>query len=211
MPKPKIKTGHPRTVRRCVHENPRGAARARHRGVVLIIALIMLVIISLLATLSMRNAVSTEKVSGTVRTTELAAQAAEIALRHCEQSVAEVVTVASGGTATFSTSFTLSKILPVSSTPQWQSTTIWDSTSTATYVLPLTLVNQSGLTATYKRPPECMVEPLPLMLTGTTVASTTASFVVTARGFGPEVAAADVNRARPVGTEVWLQSHIELQ
>jgi Tfp pilus assembly protein PilX len=207
----KPKTGHSRTPRPRVRTSLPPLARTRHRGVVLIVALIMLVVISLLATLSMRNAVSTEKVSGTVRTTELAGQAAEIALRHCEQSVVEVVTVASGGTSTFSTTFTLNRILPASSTPQWQSTTIWDSTSTATYVLPLALVNQAGLTVTYRRPPECMVGTLPLMLNSTGLTSHTASFVVTARGFGPEVAAANGNRDRPIGSEVWLQSHIELQ
>jgi type IV pilus assembly protein PilX len=209
---PKSKTGpFPILLRRLpARSRPPGAA-ARHRGVVLIVALVMLVVISLLATLSMRNAVSTEKVSGTVRTTELATQAAEIALRHCEQSVVQIMVSASGGTTTFSTTFTASNILPVNSTPLWQSTTVWDSTSTATYVLPLALVNQALLTPTYRRPPECMVGPVPLLLPGAAAASTTASFVITARGFGPEVAPADANRSRPVGSEVWLQSHIELQ
>ena len=182
----------------------------RQRGVVLIIAMIMLIVISLLAVRSMRNASSTETISGNVRTTELATQAAEIALRHCEASVVNVVAVAGGGTPTYSTTFVASNILPASTTTsaQWQDTTVWDSTSTAAYVLPLTMVNQTGLTSTYKRAPECMVEPLPTMMTATGAVSTTASFVITARGFGPEVAN---NRNRPLGSEVWLQSHIELE
>jgi Tfp pilus assembly protein PilX len=65
----------------------RRARPATQRGVVLIIALVMLVVISLLTTLSIRSAVSTESVSGNVRTTELASQAAEIALRYCEDAV----------------------------------------------------------------------------------------------------------------------------
>lgn len=184
--------------------------RTQH-GVVLIIAMILLIVISLLAVTSMRNAGSTESVLGNVRTTELATQAAEIALRHCESSVVEVVTVASGGTPSYTTTFVASNILPASNPAQWQGIATWDSNSTATFVLPLSLVNQTAMTSTYKRPPECMVEPLPVMLTSSSAISTTASYVITARGFGPEVAAADASRSRPTGTEVWLQSHIELQ
>jgi len=186
------------------------------RGVVLIIALILLVVISLLAVTSLRNAGSTETVLGNVRTTELATQAAEIALRHCESSVVEIVTVASGGSSTYAANlngFTAANILPASTTTtaQWQDISIWDSNSTAPVVLPLSIVNQTATTATYKRPPECMVESLPVMLAGGL--STTASFVITARGFGPEVPALTdpTTRVRPTGTEVWLQSHIELQ
>lgn len=179
---------------------------AQH-GVVLIISLILLVVISLLAVTSLRNAGSSESVAGNVRTTELATQAAEIALRHCEASVLKV----KGGTAPYTTTFVEGNILPVADPPEWQKMTTWDSTSTATFVLPLPLVNQSNMAlTTYQRPPECMVEPLPVKSAGSNTPVTT-SFVITARGFGPEVAAADAARTRPQGTEVWLQSHMELE
>ena len=188
---------------------PGSARRAAERGVVLIIALILLVVISLLAVTTMRNTGSTESIAGNVRTTALAFQAAEIALGHCERSVGNAIL---GGAAAYTTTFTITNILPPTSTtttPEWQSAPTWDSTSTATYVLPLSSVNQAGMTATtYQRPPECMVVPLPVMLS--TGVSSTSSFVVTARGFGPEVAAADASRSRPVGSVVWLQSTIEL-
>jgi hypothetical protein len=45
------------------------------------------------------------------------------------------------------------------------------------------------------------------MPTGT-ASVTPSAFVITARGFGPEVAAGS---GRPQGTEVWLQSTIEIQ
>ena len=181
------------------------------RGVVLIIALVMLIVISLLALTSIRNAASTETIAGNVRTTELATQAAEIALRHCEASVLNTLTVAAGGTPAYATTFTAFNILAPTTPPRWQNMAIWDSVSGAAYVLPLSLVNQPGMTLTYQRPPECMVEPLPLMPSGSGVVNTTSSFVVTARGFGPEVAPADASRNRPVGSEVWLQSHIDLE
>ena len=174
---------------------------------VLIIALILLVVISLLAVTSMRNASSSESVAGNVRTTELATQAAEIALRHCESSATRITRVLAGDTtsaeAIYSTTFVEANIMRASTSVSWQSIATWDSTSTVTFVLPSTLV---GGTATYKRPPECMVE----SLTGTTPVGESASFVITARGFGPEVAAADPSRTPPQGTEVWLQSTIEI-
>lgn len=183
-------------------------ARAQ-AGIVLIIALILLVVISLLAVTSMRSAASSENIASNVRTTELATQAAEIALRHCESSAIKVVKVLGGDTtsaeATYSDQgLTSSQILWATTSVQWQSTATWDSTSTVTYVIPTSMV---GGTSTYKRPPECMVE----SLTGTTPVSTGAAFVITARGFGPEVAAADSTRSRPQGTEIWLQSTIEIQ
>ena len=185
-----------------------GRERQAQRGVVLIIALILLVVISLLAVTSLRNAGSTESVAGNVRTTELATQAAEIALRHCESSAIKITKLIAdpldtSAEATYTTTLAEINILRASTSVQWQSTATWDSTSTATYVLPPSLV---GDTATYKRPPECMVE----SLTGVTAVGTNAAFVITARGFGPEVAAADASRTRPQGTEVWLQSTIEL-
>jgi type IV pilus assembly protein PilX len=177
--------------------------------VVLIVAMILLIVISILAVTSMRNSASTEALAGNVRTTELATQAADIALRHCEQSVIEIATVATGGTSTgYATTITAADIQPVASPPNWQNTALWDSTSTAVLVLPSSLV---GDTATFKRPPECMIENLPVILASGTTVNSTASYVITARGFGPEVPAADASRSRPLGSEVWLQSHIELQ
>ena len=186
--------------------------RQAERGIVLIISLVLIVVISLLAVGSMRNAASSESVAGNVRTTELATQAAEIALRHCESSAIKVTKLLANPADTSAEAIyadqglDITEILWANTSVQWQSTATWDSTSTATFVLPLPLVNQPGMTVTYKRPPECMVE----SLTGVIPVSTTASFVITARGFGPEVAAADPSRTRPQGTEVWLQSTIEL-
>jgi type IV pilus assembly protein PilX len=202
------------------HWPRRAAPCRRHRaapqplqcGVALVVVLIFLVVVSLLAATSMRNATSSESVLGNVRTTEMASQAAEIALRHCEASVLHVLIVAAGGNSTYATTFELSNILQVSSPPHWQNIANWDSAPGLPYVLPLSLVNQIGIQfAAYKRPPECMVEPVPIVLAGESVLNTTTTFVVTARGFGPEVAAADASRSHPVGSEVWLQSHIQIQ
>ena len=192
---------------------PRQRSASSQRGVVLIIAMILLLVISLLAITSVRNVASSEKVLGNARTTQLALESAEIALRHCEASVREVISVASGNPSAYATTFTASNILPTATTPQWSDLGIWDGSSSDVYVAPLSLVNQTGTVAitAYQRPPECMVVPLPVVLTGSTDVSTTASFVVTARGFGPEVPAlSSSTRIRPVGTEIWLQSQFAI-
>jgi type IV pilus assembly protein PilX len=159
------------------------------RGVVLIIALIMLVVISLLATLSIRNATSSEAVSGNVRTTQLATQAAEIALRYCEDSVEQ--SVIAGGTPTIA-------ISTYQAPARWTDMNEWDGAGTAKVLVPAASVNTNTATVTFNRVPECLVERLSII--------GTKSFVITARGFGPEVANV---AGRPKGSEIWLQSTLE--
>ena len=179
----------------------------QHHGFVLIIALILLVVISLLTVTSMRGAGSAESIAGNVRTTELATQAAEIALRHCESSAAQLATnTAATDPAFYTTDLVITKISPITSS-LWKSTTTWDSsTSTATYILPTSNFPVGG-TTTYKRAPECMIELLSGSMPTGTASVTPSAFVITARGFGPEVAA---GTGRPQGAEVWLQSTIEI-
>ena len=190
----------------------RASPVAKQKGVVLIMALIMLVIITMLSTFSMRNGASTEIVSGNVRTTALASQAAEMALRYCEEATIQIsaaaVTLASVPT-----------IQSYSATPLWNVKTNagvltnWDtatSTSPPVFVVPLSVVNQNATTdITFKRAPECIVERVQV-LSSTGVPTSTNTYIITARGFGPEVAAADASRSRPVGSEAWMQSTIEL-
>ncbi|MBI2771379.1 MAG: hypothetical protein HYX47_17275 [Burkholderiales bacterium] len=166
----------------------------------LIIALIMLVVISLLATMSVKNAASSEGVNGNIRLSQLASQSAEIALRYCEDAVIQMVS----GTGTL---VLLPTIQNYAATPSWKlGTTSWDVTPTVAFPLPIASVNASAASATYARPPECMVE----RLSPAGSAKYSSNFVVTARGFGPEVPAATSARARPNGSEVFMQSTIEL-
>lgn len=161
--------------------------RQSEQGVVLVITLIILLLIALLAASGMRNASSAEQVLGSVRTTVLAREAAEAALRYCEESVqksGEVPVLGNGAT-------------------DWTTISKWDGAASTVFVLPAAVLNQVKLTETYKRMPECMVELVP---------PTTSTYVITARGFGPEVKSVVANESRrPDGTEVWLQSHIELE
>ena len=180
------------------------------RGVVLVLALLMLVMISLLAVTALRNAGSAESVAGNLRVTELATQAAEIALRHCEASVLADMTLAAGGESTYPTTLDDSYISPLGTPPNWQNKALWDGDAHSVFVLPLGLLNQPGVTtSTYKRAPECMVEQLPA---APGVGPPATFLVITARGFGPEVAGlSGGSRTRPVGSEIWLQSDIRVE
>ena len=179
--------------------------KSRQRGVVMIVILIVLGLLSVAAVSNLRSASSTENIAGNLRLTELATQAAETALRHCE---ILAITNANGGS------------LPTKI--DWSKVSNWDSPSVKPELLKLSEVNPSGISPIYLRPPECMVESLteldtnlPVLSTdGLTVVSkdgtaknSKSSYRITARGFGPEVAA-DISRSRPNGTEVWLQSDI---
>lgn len=189
------------------------------RGVVLIISLILLVVISLLAVTSMRNAGSSESVASNVRRTELATEAAEIALRFCEEHVVKVMSTSPppATTPTLPTTPATPIILAPTDPPKWQdksTSTGWDSKdSPAAVSAPLldSKVNPAGIAKTYQRPPECMIE-MQFPPGGiSTNLTRTSSFVITARGFGPEVLPADSARSRPQGSEAWLQSHIQIQ
>ncbi len=183
---------------------PRLPPRRAQRGVVLIIALLLLVVISLLTVTGIRNASSSENVAGNARTTEMATQAADIALRHCESSLLSLV----GGAVPYATTFVPANILPATQPPKWQNMSTgsgWDSSTAPVFVVPLALLNSLGMAFNiYQRPPECMVETVSAVTTGQSV-----FYVITVRGFGPEVPALIGGvRVRPVGSEVWLQSNV---
>jgi type IV pilus assembly protein PilX len=183
---------------------------ARQRGVVLIIALVMLVVVSLLASFSVRNAVSSEAVSGNVRTTQLASQAAEIALRYCEDvTVTYVKALPTGTGITYPRTIASGPTLLAYTSGRATTTSNWDVVSTNVFPVPATAVNQ-GATDTFQRVPECMVENVPVVNAASTGLDTTSTYMVTARGFGPEVQD-DATRGRPTGSEVWLQSTIQIQ
>lgn len=187
--------------------------RKGQRGLVLVVALIFLTVLFLIGAVAIRTAQSTESIAGAVRTSELAIQAAEVALRHCEQSVVEVMRVAQGLPASYPTTFGPQHILPRAQADAWESAQAWDNPLVPLYTLPLEMLNQPAPAfAMYKRPPECMVAPIATVPTSSAALSDTATFVVTARGFGPEVSPVPPTAAsrRPDGTEVWLQTHVTL-
>lgn len=170
----------------------------RERGVVLVISLIILLVISMLSVSSLRSVSSSEISSGNVRKTELASQAAEFALRWCEAEITEP----KDGKAPVNILYAKTQL--------WGALKNWDGSGTEDNinVLDARLLNDADLKySTYKRLPECMIErteeDIPL--------ADAEIFIITARGFGPEVSVADKQRSRPDGSEAWLQSVITVK
>ena len=183
--------------------SPAPTQKQPQSGVVLVITLILLVVISLLSAMTLRTAINAEVVSSGPRVVVMGHQAAELALKYCEEATVQQV----------QSSVTLPSVPAIqdypalaSAVPKWQDLGNWDSGRVGVFVVPASAMNQAGPYVSYNRLPECLVERLP-MANADNSTNTSNSFVVTARGFGPEVAS---GTARPTGAEVWLQSTIAL-
>ncbi len=199
------------------HFPHRQPSARRQSGVVLIVAMIMLIVVSLLAAIAVRNATSSEGINANLRQTQLATQAAETALRYCEDAAINTVNdgtgtfafTAPGGGAIANLQMTHIIAAPTgNNTPTSALPANWDTaTANGQLILPIATVNLTGVSTTFARPPECMIE----RARPDVAQSYLSVLTVTSRGFGPEVAAADSSRTRPVGSEVWLQTTLELQ
>ncbi|TXT36031.1 MAG: hypothetical protein FD135_4546 [Comamonadaceae bacterium] len=177
--------------------------QCRERGVVLVISLVILIVISMLSVSSLRSVSASEITSGNVRKTEMANQAAEFVLRYCEE---EVTKFKNGEATAISINDYADPPLWDAIDPKTKALTNWDGagTSDKINVPDSSMLNQTSLKyATYRRLPECMIEP-----TEDKSPADATVFRITARGFGPEVSAVDNKRSRPNGSEAWLQSTI---
>jgi hypothetical protein len=178
----------------------RRAHNADHQGgIILIICLIFLAIISITAAVTVRSATSSEAVANSSRTQALAMQAAEAALLFCERQVKAFAANPSDGMEP------VAAPLGAGAQYRWEQLTFWDGTGTDlnVTVVPFADSASTGAARYFRRSPECMAQ-------YASAGSTTTS-VITARGFGPDVAQADVARSAPKGAEVWLQSILTLE
>lgn len=180
------------TSRRIAQKRP-----ARQHGVVLVVALLMLMILSILASISIRGASSTEQIANQSRQKALAQQTAEAALRFCEQQVQANALNPANGFAP--------EAAPIGAGTKftWETMANWDAMAPPASLKTVAIASagDAGANVYFTRSPECMSQ--------FTTPANTKVFVTTARGFGPEVGAKDGNA--PVGTEVWLQSVVTMK
>lgn len=184
---------------------------ASQQGVVLIVALIMLAIISLMAAATIKGSGSSEALSSSSRTQSLALQAADAALRYCEEGVQNVLNTtraaepARAGSLYVAVSITPEPFVP-STALNWTNLPTWDvgPISALIYKLPPTFLSANNI---YKRMPECMAQYTQNPAAGVT------QVAITARGFGPDVVdVPDGDTVRkPQGAEVWLQSYLNFE
>jgi Tfp pilus assembly protein PilX len=200
---------------------------SRAKGVVLVVALLMLTVLSLMVVASIKGAGSSEALSNNNRTQSLAMQAAEAALRYCEEGVRsaryakDVADANANGTPAPAANATIgsgiyasnpSSPVKVESMPNgndagdytWVTKSKWNANPINANINILT-TDAAGVsflpTSMYKRMPECMAQYQDAQQL---------QVVITARGFGPEVSDPSATAAsrQADGTEVWVQAFI---
>ena len=179
----------------------RHGSRRTSRGVVLVMALILLAVIGVSSALAMRATLFSDMVSKNLRAQNLALQSAELALRHCERQVAldpgSVVMLSALGLEL-----------------EWQTEARWTASA---MTVP---VGRLGTDAGYRTAPQCLVRlisvdeflaafpPDPTTISAESRGYSSDYVVlhrITARGFSPDFER-DASGVAIAGAEVWLQT-----
>lgn len=164
--------------------------RRGERGVALMVALVMLVIIGVASVSIMRGALSSDLIANNTRVQTLAMQAAQIGLRYCED---EAVKDAKSQP-------TVVHVLPDAVERAWETLGNWDDADKVNDV-PSQYMESDNSTFVPGTLPQCMVQQK--NLGGQTI------YEVTARGFSPDYAA-DEDGSTASGSVVWLQSLLRI-
>jgi len=188
-----------RIIHRPGHPTRRSAMRRPQEGVVLILALVLLAVISMVAIMSVRGSISTEAVAKNLRTSAVALQAAETALRYCEEQVL------SGNIANGVVALTINE-LSLTGTETiptlWATRANWANASIANTLS--TTVANSDDTAARALPvlPQCMIERYGLPTTQGGVPRE--SYLITSVGYSTDYRTSGGQVIS--GGETWLQS-----
>ena len=159
---------------------------AGQRGVTLIIALIMLVIIGLASVSVMRSSLNTDMVANNSRVQMLAMQAAQIGLQYCEQEVQKTV------------SGVPIKAAPAAGSEWWKTFSNWHGSGAVATTVPLSAMASSTSSTVPSIRPQCLAEK-------SNAFGTSNVLIVTARGFSPDYTRDSSGRTTG-GSVVWLQS-----
>ena len=160
-------------------------------------ALVLLVLVSLVATFAIRRATLGEQVSKAMRTQTVAFQAAETALRYCEDQI-----VKDGAGAPAPIPYPLDGSAP----EQWKKRANWELTAGKAKAIDASIVNLDDDAArkfSNDLLPRCMVERLRLPDEGEELEA----FLITAVGYSHDYRL-NADKMPETGTEVWLQSTI---
>lgn len=180
----------------------------RERGAVLVITLILIVILSLLGTFAIRNATQSERSINGVRLTEVAREAAETALRFCEQ-----VAIFDGDGkdyTEYSTTGLRGKIIATTieseldTAAEWRKSASWAGNNVIK--LPADYYNKkpSGSdidSAQLNIEPRCLIQKIESASTPKLT-----GYLITARGFANNAKFDDATGKSTRGAESWMQS-----
>ncbi|MDA7415203.1 PilX N-terminal domain-containing pilus assembly protein [Xenophilus arseniciresistens] len=181
-----------------------GRHSRRARGVVLVITLILIVILSLLGTFAIRNATQSERSINGIRSAEVAREAAETALRFCEQ-----VAISDndgkdytgfGATGMRDKIITAPTIASESdSAAAWRTTASW--TANGITVPNDYFKNSASGTASLTNAPLCLIQKIK-----TTSKPELTGYLITARGFANNAKFTSNAQQSTQGAESWMQS-----
>jgi type IV pilus assembly protein PilX len=164
----------------------------RQRGVALLVALVMLVIIGLASVSVMRGALSSDLVANNTRVQALAHQAAQMGLAYCERLLFD-------STPQDGSNMDKLNVTNAREPALFNSLSNWSTANVHTVPDDWMASDDSSFAEGVPKP-ECMVEQL------LDTASGDHDFAVTARGFSPDYADEDGNTVS--GSVVWLQSRV---
>ena len=167
-------------------------------GITLIIVLILLAVLSLLTSVSIRGSSSNEEISNQSRLRSLGLQAAEAGLRFCENNVQQNALDNTTGFAPTAAPASGGKY-------DWETLGNWDAATEPSYLhkpLSYSAAGDNTSRTYFARTPECMSQYLTI--------NDNKVVLTTARGLGPDVRSSK-NGSPPDGTEVWLQSVITMK
>lgn len=168
----------------------------RERGVVLPMALIMLVIISLAGLLAARNSATHEQFSNNMRTTQVARQSAEAALRYCEQVVIDIISDEGAVYGALQPKIVVDELDPEDiEDGAWNTKANWASgaANLITYTPEFDATVQEEAQVKEDNYPTCIIQTM-----------TEDRFLVTSRGLSNDAVIEDDELVR--GSEIWLQS-----
>jgi type IV pilus assembly protein PilX len=163
------------------------AAACRQTGVAMLMALVMLLVIGLGSSALLHSALNTESVALGARYHLQAEQAAELALRYCEQEL------------THSDS-ALPVLAPAASGSHWQVFANWHGAARQAMEVPAEHASSAAFPLASL--PECLAEEEPL-------ADGSSAVLLTVRGFSPGYQA-DEQGHTLAGSVVWLQALLQL-
>lgn len=165
----------------------------RQRGITLIVALVMLVVIGFMSAAVMRGALTGETVANNLRVQNFAMQQAQLGLRYCEsminvpQAVRDDAKVIIYGKPADEASY------------QWKKFATWHAAPLVADAVPDTWQSSDAKFQPAKAP-QCLIE-TDLNMAGV--------YVVTARGFSPDFSE-DSDGHTISGSVVWLQSIVAM-
>jgi len=178
--------------------------RNSQNGIVLPLTLFLLVAISILGIMAMRNATIGAQTVNSVRSYTIAELAAEAGLRYCEevakesdspstpakytQEIAKIATLNIGTCTTFADIMEAKKCGASANAASWK--------SSATTLISVPGTSDAG--GKFTNPPQCMIERI--------AGGGSPSYLITARGIGNEASHNSTTGRVTGGAEVWLQS-----